>query len=562
MFQLGKKPDLEQIPIPVNRTGIYARLSLYDMNHTDRDSIQNQLMILTDYMDQHPELNLTEQYIDNGWSGTNFQRPAFLQMIDDIQEGKINCIVTKDLSRLGRNYMETGYYLETLFPMLHVRYISINDGYDSATSEPGQLAVILKNILNDFFSRDLSRRYSASYDLRKEQGVFRKGLPYGYAYDPERPKHMTYDDHVAHFVRLIFAWALEGVGNHTIAMRLRELNAPTQERIEYLRSGGRTCHKGTSLWSAASVRQILTNRIYTGDFVCGKRYNRLCDPYNRRPSIPEEEWVIIPDSHPAYISKEDFSRIQDHMKDNVKKRREIIKKNQEGRPVEENYYKRIIFCGVCGNRIHICRDGVASRDKCALYHCQGYATSRHPVPHRISIHKKLLDVIVLDQLQNQFHLARQFTDWLKSSAGKHCVSTYLHNLEVSLEDCRRDLESLSLHRTQIFEAYADALLDKDSYLQEMNHIRDKKHSLSLQIEKDTKELETVGKAFSPSNPWLVIFTSTPSPVLLNEKVTHSLIDRIELAESWQVTIHFKEEKWFLPLQNLYESNLPQTSTEL
>ena len=111
LFQLGKNPDLEQIPIPVNRTGIYARLSLYDMNHTVRDSIQNQLMILTDYMDQHPELNLTEQYIDNGWSGTNFQRPAFLQMIDDIQEGKINCIVTKDLSRLGRNYMETGYYL-------------------------------------------------------------------------------------------------------------------------------------------------------------------------------------------------------------------------------------------------------------------------------------------------------------------------------------------------------------------------------------------------------------------------------------------------------------------
>ena len=177
LFQLGKAPDLEQIPIPVTRTGIYARLSLYDMNHTVRDSIQNQLMILTDYMDQHPELNLTEQYIDNGWSGTNFRRPAFLQMIDDIQEGKINCIVTKDLSRLGRNYMETGYYLETLFPMLHVRYISINDGYDSAASEPGQLAVILKNILNDFFSRDLSRRYSASYDLRKEQGVFRKGLP-------------------------------------------------------------------------------------------------------------------------------------------------------------------------------------------------------------------------------------------------------------------------------------------------------------------------------------------------------------------------------------------------
>lgn len=531
------------------------------MNHMARDSIRNQILLLTDYMDRHPELNLTEQYIDNGWSGTSFQRPAFLRMMDDIQKGKINCIVTKDLSRLGRNYIETGYYLETLFPMLHVRYISINDGYDSATSDPGQLAVILKNILNDFFSRDLSRRHSASYDLRKEQGVFRKGLPYGYAYDPERPDHMTYDDHVAHFVRLIFAWALEGAGSHTIAMRLRELDAPTQERIEYLRSGGRTCHEGTSLWSSASVRQILTNRVYTGDFVCGKQYSRLCDPYNRRPSIPEEEWVIIPDAHPAYISKEDFARIRERMKDNTRKRQEKTEKNQKGRPAGENYYKRILFCGVCGRRIQMCQDSAASRDKCALYHCLGYATSRHPVPHHISIHKKLLDVIVLDRLQNQFHLARQFTDWLKSPAGKHRVSSYLQNLEISLENGRQDLERLSIHRSQIFEAYADALLDKDSYLQEMDHIKDRKQSLSLQIEKDTKELETMRKACSSSNPWLVLFTGTPSPVLLNEEVTHRLIDRIELAESWQVTVHFREEKWFLPLQHLYESDLPQTSAE-
>ena len=514
-------------------------------------------MILTDYMDHHPELHLTEQYIDNGWSGTNFQRPAFLQMIDDIQEGKINCIVTKDLSRLGRNYMETGYYLETLFPMLHVRYISINDGYDSATSEPGQLAVILKNILNDFFSRDLSRRYSSSYDLRKEQGVFRKGLPYGYAYDPERPNHMTYDDHVAHFVRLIFAWALEGVGNHTIAMRLRELNAPTQERIEYLRIGGRTCHKGTTLWSTASVRLIITNRVYTGDFVCGKRYNRLCDPYNRRNKIPEEEWVIIPDSHPAYISKEDFSRIQERIKNNLQKRNEVIRQNQQGRQKEENYYKKILFCSICGHRIQLVRDSVASRDRCALYQCHGYTTSKNPIPHHISINKKLLDVVVLDQLQNQFHLAGQFTTWIKSSSGRQAISERFRLVEQSLGNTRKNLEDLSKHRAHIFEAFTDALLDKDSYLHKMQNIREKSNSLSQQIEKDTKNLTVIHKAFSLSNPWLVTFTGIPSPVLLNEEVTHSLIERIELADSWQVTIHFKEEKWFLLLQELYESNRPR-----
>lgn len=544
----------------MTRTGIYARLSLYDMNHTVRDSIQNQLMVLTDYMDRHPELHLTEQYIDNGWSGTNFQRPAFLKMIDDIQEGKINCIVTKDLSRLGRNYMETGYYLETLFPMLHVRYISINDGYDSAVSEPGQLAVILKNIMNDFFSRDLSRRYSSSYDIRKAKGVFRKGLPYGYAYDPERPNHMTFDPHVAHFVRLIFAWALEGVGNHTIAMRLRELNAPTQERIEYLRSGGNTCHEGTTLWSTASVRQMITNRVYTGDFVCGKRYNRLCDPYNRRSKIPEDEWVIIPNSHPAYLSKQDFTRIQERLETNLHKRNEVIRQNQEGRETEENYYRRILFCSVCGHRLHLARDSVASRDKCALYQCHGYATSRNPSPHHISINKKLLDVIVLDQLQNQFHLAGQFAGWLKSPEGKCSVSDYLDRLDKDLEEARQELDTLSMQRARIFEAFAESLLDKDSYLQGLEQIREKSLTASLTMENTIKERDILRKAASLSNPWLVLFTAASAPVRLDETITHCLIDRIDLADSWQVTIHFKEENWFLRLQNLYETTHPQAES--
>ena len=550
-LQEPEKNNLQTIP--AIRTGIYARLSLYDMNHTVRDSIENQLMILTDYMDRHPELHLTEQYIDNGWSGTNFQRPSFLRMMEDAQKGKINCVVTKDLSRLGRNYVETGYYLEHIFPMLKVRYISINDEYDSAVSDPGQLAVILKNILNDFFSRDLSRRYSASYDIRKEKGVFRKILPYGYTYDKEHPNHMTFDPHVSHYVRLIFAWALEGVKNHAIAMRLRELQAPTQERIEYLRSGGKTCHEGSTLWSTASVREIITNRVYTGDFVCGKRYDRLCDPYNRRLHIPEEEWVIIPNAHPAYVSKNDFDNIQERMKKNTRTRRETIERNQKGRPVEDNYYKKLFICGICGHRIHLARSGVEDPDSCALYHCDGYVTTRNAVAHHISINKKLLDVIVLERIQHQYRLANKLANWLRSPDGKHAVANRITELKHWQNTLFSRQEQLSSHRLQMFEAHANALLDGPTYQQEIEQIRRQQMELSLQVEKADRKLSSFQAAVSPDNPWLVLFTAGSAPLKLDETVTHTLIEKMELSASCQVTIHFKEEAWFQLLHNFYET---------
>lgn len=159
--QIEKFTDTEPETIAtVNRTAIYARLSLCDsLYHPKEDSIQAQLTVLRDYTARHPDLTLTAEYIDRGWSGVDFQRPGFLQMIEDIQSGKINCIVVKDLSRFGRNYWETGYFLEVLLPHLKTRFISITDGFDSLMSDPGALAVILKNIINDFFSRELSRRY-------------------------------------------------------------------------------------------------------------------------------------------------------------------------------------------------------------------------------------------------------------------------------------------------------------------------------------------------------------------------------------------------------------------
>lgn len=251
--QTGRKSNiLPESVDTVNHTAIYARLSLCDnIHHVNEDSIESQLRLLRNYVSQHPELHLAEEYVDRGWTGMNFQRPSFLRMIEDIQAGRINCIVVKDLSRFGKNYWETGYFLEVLLPHLNIRFIAVADRFDSMTSDPGALSIILKNILNDYYSRDLSRRFSDSYDLRKTKGVFRKGQPYGYIYDPDRPKHLTFDPELSYYVRILFTWALEEIPSATIAKRLREMNAPVPAPMEFRYN--RPDKKNSRIWNRYQV---------------------------------------------------------------------------------------------------------------------------------------------------------------------------------------------------------------------------------------------------------------------------------------------------------------------
>jgi len=184
------------------KTGIYGRLSVRDLGIEDGDTMENQIAFLRDYVIQHPDLELTDVYVDNGWTGTNFHRPEFNRLIDDIKNGKINCIVVKDLSRFGRNYLETGYYLQKVFPSYQLRFIAVYDDYDSLTSDPDSMVISMKNIVNDYYSKDISRKISATIDLKREQGIYNWGLvPYGYIRDKENPTHLLIDKDAAPIVR-------------------------------------------------------------------------------------------------------------------------------------------------------------------------------------------------------------------------------------------------------------------------------------------------------------------------------------------------------------------------
>ena len=539
----------------VNRTAIYARLSFYDnITLQNEDSIQAQVSFLKEYIANHPGLNLAGEYIDRGWTGTNFQRPGFLRMIEDIQAGRINCVLVKDLSRFGRSYWEVGYFLEVLLPDLHTRFIAVTDGFDSQGSDPGQLAVILKNILNDFYSRDLSRRFSDSYDLRKAGGVFRKGEPYGYIYDPNHPKHLTFDPELSYYVRMIFIWALEDVSGTVIAKRLRDMKAPIPSPVEYQRPSLIDA-KDPRRWSCLMVDTILKNRIYTGDFVCGKSYRRKCDPFNYRPKIPEEEWVIIPDSHPGYITHEEYDRINARLKAYLEKRRQQIKIRSTEYQRNPNLYRGKLICPVCG-RLMSAQLAKRNQPSNKLKYICFSENTRTQTPHYAAIGKKMLDMIVLNQMQAQFQLAGLLSSWLRSSEGLQRTQRQIGIYQDDLNQIKEHYDRLKQKRTDLFENQADYLLSQDRYSEEMSRLRDEMHTTAEQMEKAAQALTTTQTALTVSNPWLKLFTSTPYPNEVKAELVQQTIDRIDVRSEEEAEVHFLHQDYFLLLWNVYKEATP------
>lgn len=574
-----------------NNLAYYIRLSLADddvgdSNKDESNSVKNQRDLILSYIDSHPEFKgwTVHEFIDDGFTGTNDDRPDFQRLIDLTWQGQIQCIIVKDHSRFARNYIITGNYLEQVFPLLGVRFIAINDNYDSARNQSVEdnMNLVLKSVLNTYYSKDLSRKITASFVQRMRQGTYKAAAPFGYV---RRKEAIAFeiDSKAAEIVRKIFTLALAGKERKEIANLLNEEGLPTPAVYNARYHNGAHNQSRTALahalWEPTMLLPILRNPVYCGDRILRKNVSVTPGSKKRRPARPEEQF-FIKDAHAPIVSRKDFEAVQKMLP---------AKKVGGHRKKSLDYpLKGAVRCGTCRRSmtraknysVFVCSHAKMEHSQCpkkdfpiaeieqvvfaSLKPLLQIAASagRHLQKRgtKASAEAFLLDVIVLDQLQNQFHLAGQFAGWLKSPEGKCSVSDCLDRLEKDLEEARQEQDTLSMQRARIFEAFAESLLDKDSYLQGLEQIREKSLTASLTMENTIKERDILRKAASLSNPWLVLFTAASAPVRLDETITHCLIDRIDLAESWQVTIHFKEENWFLRLQNLYETTHPQAES--
>lgn len=331
---------------PVFKTATYARLSV-DSAVSESDSITSQQMLMRDYIKGRDEFFLVREYKDDGISGTRFDRQAFDRLLGEVRKGNINCIIVKDFSRFGRDHIEVGNYLEKVFPFLGVRFISVNDGYDSFDGDCAdkKLAVILKNLVNEYIAKDTSVKVASSYVTKQENGEYDGGrAPYGYAFADERKTRFLVDERPAGIIRDIFAWTMQGDSALAIVKQLteRNINPPKayQDTGEFYRQ-----EKERRYWNEFTVNTILQNIVYAGHMALHKSKESKADgisPYK----LDETEWKITKNTHEAIIAEHDFSLVQEILR--ARKERNKSMNAMDGNVIRpENLLKGKVFCGDC-----------------------------------------------------------------------------------------------------------------------------------------------------------------------------------------------------------------------
>lgn len=338
----------------VYQAGLYHRLSKDDDGDGESISISTQRAIMIDYCNTH-RYEVQKMYVDDGYSGMNFNRPAFLELLEDIENGVINMVITKDLSRLGRDYIMTGYYSEIFFPTRGVRYIAIGDDFDSEKNN-NEIAPF-KNILNEMYARDISKKIKAAKQQLAKQGLFiGSQTPYGYTRHPNNKHRLIVDPEAAEVVRLIFSLAEAGLGNIAITSELKARQIVAPSAYKYLHGDKRFAHHPAvrnddyCSWSHGMINQILNNPVYTGELISLKTESLSCKT-KQRGRVPNERRVITANAHEAIITGEQFDRIKQ-----VRAGRICLANRHR-----ENLFRGKLFCECCGHPLTISRKQLKER---------------------------------------------------------------------------------------------------------------------------------------------------------------------------------------------------------
>ena len=435
-------------------TALYCRLSLEDGKDNESMSISNQKLLLKDYAEKNGMFNC-EFYVDDGFTGRNFNRPAFQRMISDIEAGRISCVITKDLSRLGRNYIESGSYMEVFFPKHNVRYIAITDNYDSLNKQEMDIAPF-KNILNDMYSRDISKKVLAGRMTRSRQGKFCGGQPpLGLMRDPDDNGHLIIDPKTAPIIRWIFDLALDGFGNMKICKVLME------ERIPITRmQTGTDCDINYYAWSGSRISTILRNPFYKGAHVVCKTHQKgiRSNTYN---IIPREQREVIEDCHEAIIPKAEWEKVQQL----IDRRPPIMKGNN---CPYYNIFHGIVYCATCGKSMQVRYEKVGRTNKDrrtgkerepidkAYYICQTYNRLGKNACTSHKIEARDLYNLVLADIQEVAAMALKDKEAFYGRLSRRMEKQYL----ADTDSLKKEYENLAQRNQEIDDTFISLYADK------------------------------------------------------------------------------------------------------
>lgn len=514
------------------RVGIYIRLSKEDEEkekYSESESVQNQRTLLMQYIKEN-KFNFVAEYVDDGVSGTSFDRPAFNKMIDDIEQGKINMVITKDLSRLGRNYVQSGYYTETYFPEHNVRYIAILDNIDTALDSANNDIAPFKSILNEMYAKDTSKKINSVLQSKRNNGEYLGTAPYGYKKDPENKYHLIIDEEAANVVKLIYEKYLAGFGTMQIADYLSKKKIPIPSDYNKRKRGTKSLTYG--LWQQSTVRFILSNEIYTGTVIQGKR-KKVSFKSKKFINLPEEDWVKVENMHEAIISKEDFERAK-----------KVIDATKGSRVVQNDYlFKGLLRCYDCKGYI-----GIRSPDKNGNIYgrCQRYGRfgkfdvcSPHNFNYQVFEEQML---VVLKEVCKEYTNKKKLEEIAKqtktSGAKEFDINKQIELFKQTIEKETRKLEVM-------YDDRLAGIISLDEYMKNAKRIKEIVKGYEENIKDLEKELagENTKNKETKLDNLIEEFLEMEKPT---KEIIREFIEKIEIHSDKQVDIYFN----FKPLQDL------------
>lgn len=539
---MARKSRKNQTATPVCDTSLYIRTALYirlsvEDNKKRGHSIENQKLVLENFLAGRPEFVVYNTYVDNGATGTNFHRPGFQQMLSDIEAGLIDCVIVKDLSRLGRNSIDTGYYIEQYFRAHQIRFIALTDQFDTADASNlhGGIMLSLKNMINEAYALDIGRKIKAQARQAMKDGEYIGArAPYGYRKDPENCHKLLIDPEAAEVVFQIFQWAYEHVGLNDIARRLNEQGIQTPSHRK--RATGEITHEnlvGSGKWQTRTVAKILDSEVYTGDLVQGK--TKIVD--HQQVQADEDNLIIATNTHEAIISHEVFEAVKAY-------RRQVCEESKahEVDPYTPNIFKGKVFCAHCGGSLHRQRNKRKKGSDVYLFHCLTKSRVDKNGCLGVSVTEKdLLDAVVAI-LQQELTVALGNYSFVLEAEVKRKKER--DDLKAGISAKKQEIDRNRRFVRGLYENFVQKVLTSEEYFT-------MKKDYEAAIAKLSDEISTLENGLAVMDAQLAKYKELEQDAKVLEKdhtLTAALIDRlierIEITHDKEIRVSFRFKSEF------------------
>ncbi len=520
------------------RTAAYIRLSVEDSGKPGSDTIEGQKNLLLSYIENDPELLLCGLFCDNGRTGTDFERPEFEKLMEKVKHGEIDCIVVKDLSRFGRNYKETGNYLERIFPFLGIRFIAVNDAFDTLTAERGADGYIvpLKNLINEVYSKDISKKSGSALETKQRKGDFIGAwAPYGYRKSADDPHRLEPDEVTAPIIRQIFAWRSEGVSVGKIAKRLNDAGIASPSAYLY-NSGICTTEKYKGVtWNHQAVKNILSRQVYIGHMVQGVKRQSFYESRGQYKK-PKEDWIIVENTHEPIVNIEIFDKVQALAEQRNAEYHERLGKFPH-LETTKNILKGLIYCADCHHPL--VRYKNVSHDKKLWYTfiCQTHTNDKTSCPLK-SIREDELIPMLMTAIQTQIALAADMEELVRKVNSSPQVRKQNAGLQGQLDAARKALRRYNGLYDSLYQNYVDKLMTEQEYITLKNRYKSEAEATERQIAA-LEEQQVREKSHTVENPFLAAFSSFKGEDTLTEEMAHTLIERVYVDANNEIEIIFR-----------------------